>query len=178
MPVGATIGAAVVGAGATIGAGAMASNATKSAANTAADTQLQVSQQNNQLARDEAAAAQARLDPYSSMGLDAGDEYMGILLGHAPSHSTGTSPNGYVAYPAPTTTPSAGALSGYNGPSLDQIMAMQHDGIPGNFKSALAAYAAAQPSAATVQQHAQAAIAAGADPAAVAAHAAQYGVTL
>jgi hypothetical protein len=62
-----------------------------------------------------------------------------------------------VKAPAPIAAPSSGtpgatgstgnALGSYTGPSLGQIQAMQHDGIPGNYQSALAAYMAAHPGA-------------------------------
>jgi hypothetical protein len=79
--------------------------------------------------------------------------------------------------------------TGSSPPTLEQINAMQNDGIPHNYASALAAYNASQQPAAApatgtsalapvVQQQAQAAIAAGADPAAVQARAAQFGARL
>jgi hypothetical protein len=108
----------------------------------------------------------SRLDPYSTMGLAAGDQYMGLLLGDAPAHGQpagsgwapvigNPGPNGSRCAPdangnrhrnrhGGTTTPPA-----YTGPTLDQINAMQNDGIPGNYKSALAAYYAAHVPTAT-----------------------------
>jgi hypothetical protein len=81
--------------------------------------------------------------------------------------------------------------SGSSPPTLDQINAMKNDGIPHNYASALAAYnASQQPATSTaaptggsalspvVAQQAQAAIAAGADPVAVQARAAQFGARL
>jgi hypothetical protein len=78
--------------------------------------------------------------------------------------------------------------TGSNPPTLAQIQAMQNDGIPHNYASAMAAYNAPQPAtsgtqsapvvsqtpvSSTLQQQAQQAIAAGADPAAVNARLAQ-----
>lgn len=211
MPVGAVIGAGVLTAGATVATGAMASHAQTSAANNAADISLATAQENNALARDMYNANASRLDPYSAMGLAAGDEYMGLLLGDAPaadSHAgSGWAP--VAGTPTPTTggtgtgTTPTPAPATYSGPSLTQILAMKDDGIPGNYEAAMNAYnswyashpstgsgsalapfgaAAPQPAPSAlspvVAQQAQQAIAAGADPAAVRARAAQYGVPL
>jgi hypothetical protein len=216
MPIGATIGAAVIGAGAGIYSSSKASHERTSAANTAAGDQMAVAEENNQLARDMYDANASRLDPYSNMGLQAGDAYMGILLGPNHTQAGGTTANGYATIPTPHNLGSgsgSGTGSGTGSaaaPSLSQIMAMQNDGVPGNYASALSAYyaahpptsaqiaamkndgipgnyaaataAAAQPSssalAPVVAQQAQAAIAAGANPTAVAQRAAQYGVGL
>lgn len=198
------IGAGVLGAGASIYASSKASSAQKSAANTASNDQLAVSQENNQLARDMYNANASRLDPYSTMGLAAGDEYQGLLLGPAASHASNgwapVVPSGGTS--APGTTPTTPA---YSGPSLIQIMAMQHDGIAGNYAAAMAAYNAAHQGGDTplvglggsalapfagsappsgsalspvVTQQAQQAIAAGANPQAVAQRAASYGVRI
>lgn len=241
MPVGAVIGAGVLTAGATVATGAMASHAQSQSADQAANIQETVANENNQLARDMYTANASRLDPYSSMGLAAGDEYLGLLLGHAPS-SGSTAGNGWApvtgtSHPTPTAGTGTAAPDGYTGPSLSSIMAMGHDGTshngqsaigsyldyylqhpeldPGfsdtlmftndNFagdtalagqvlqarqnytnahpSSALAPFGAAAPSSGSalspvVAQQAQAAIAAGADPNAVRARAAQYGVSL
>jgi hypothetical protein len=188
-------GAALLGAGATIYASNKASSAQTQAANQASDVSLAVANENNQLARDTYNANAERLDPYSRMGLAAGDEYTALLLGDAGSaHSHGYAPVGGT--PAPGTG-TIGATVGstqpaYTGPSLTQILAMKDDGIPHNYENALAAYNAAQqpgagsqPSAlapfaspVSVTQQAQQAIAAGADPTAVRARALQYGVRL
>jgi hypothetical protein len=206
-----TAGAAVLGAGATIYAGSQASHAQTSAANTAASEQQAVADENNQLARDMYDANASRLDPYSNMGLQAGDEYMGLLLG--PNHTApgGTTTNGYATIPQPQKLGTGSSSSGSgSAPTLSQVYATRTDGIPGDYQGALAAYYAANPPtqaqvdamrndgiphnaaiaqgyvvqpsssalAPIVQQHADAAIAAGADPAAVAQRAAQYGVML
>jgi hypothetical protein len=243
MPIGATIGAAVVGAGATIYGSSQASKAQTSAANDASQIQLQVADENNQLARDMYAANAARLDPYSSMGLAAGAEYMGLLGVPFDKPSASTAPplaNGGSSGSSGHTLPSSitseqndgipgnyqsdmttyfmthpptpaelaamkddgiagnyqAALAAMNAtgsspPTLEQINAMKNDGIPHNYNSALAAYNAshqpATPATAptsgsalspVVQQQAQAAIAAGADPVAVQARAAQFGARL
>jgi hypothetical protein len=129
MPIGAVIGAGVLTAGASIYTGSKAASAQKSAANNASDTTLQVASENNQLARDMYAENASRLDPYSNMGLAAGDEFMGLLLGHAPT--TANAGNGWapvkgVNTPAATPTPTTGGtgstpVTGYGGPALGAI---------------------------------------------------------
>src|SRR5690348_7603206 len=52
VPIGAAIGGAVIGAGGSIIAGSQAAHAQRSAANTAADTSLQVANENNALIRE------------------------------------------------------------------------------------------------------------------------------
>lgn len=213
MPVGATIGAAVVGAGAGIYSSSKASHAQTQAADQASNIQLQVADENNQLARDMYDANASRLDPYSNMGLQAGDEYMGLLLGPNHTQPGSKTPNGYATIPTPqhlgTGSSTGSGASGASGPStLADVLATQHDGTPGNFQGALASYYAAHPPTAaevaamkndgiphnaaiagqyvqsssalapTVVQQAQQAIAAGADPRAVAQRAAGYGVAL
>lgn len=155
MPVGAVIGAAVVGAGATVASGAMASHAQSKAADQASATQQQVASENNQLARDTYAQNASRLDPYSQMGVAAGDAYMGLLLGDKNGKADGsgwaTAPSAAsVATPAPNNAlaPFGGLPSTPTGSALSPVVAQQ----------------------------AQQAIAAGADPAAVRARAASMGV--
>jgi hypothetical protein len=150
VPVGATIGAAVIGAGATVIGSSKASKAQTQAANQAAGDQLAVAEENNQLARDMYDANATRLDPYSDMGLQAGDAYMGILLGTNHTQPGSATTNGYATIPTPQKlgSGSSGTGTGSGGggtPSLTQIMAMQNDGVPGNYASALSAYYAAHP---------------------------------
>jgi len=153
MPIGisagaATIGAAVLGAGATIYGSSQASHAQTEAAQTASNDQLAAAQQNDALAASIYNANAARLDPYSALGLPAGGEYnalLGIASPAAASPSTAPAPLPTVG---PTGQPTTGST--YTGPSLDQIMAMQHDGIPGNYQAAMAAYQAAHSGAAAV----------------------------
>jgi hypothetical protein len=211
MPVGATIGAAVLGAGATVYASSQGSHAQTNAAQTASNDQLRASEENNQLARDMYTANASRLDPYSMAGAYAGDEYLGLLLGPAPAHTPGGStPNGYFTFPTTTAVPgSSTGGTGSTGPqTLPDVLAMQHDGIPGDYQPALSAYYSAHPPtqaevdamkhdgiphnaaiaqqyvqptnalAPVVTQQAQTAIAQGADPQAVAARAASMGVAI
>lgn len=132
-------GAAILGAGATIYASSKASHAQTKAANQAAQTEQNVATQNNDFAKQIYAENAARLDPYSNMGLAAGDAYMGLLLGSAPT-TTG-SPNGWA------TVHPANAL------------ATAVPSTPAPVPSALGT--------GNIAEQAQAALAAGADPAAV-----------
>jgi hypothetical protein len=129
MPIGATIGAAVVGAGAGIYSSSQASHAQTQAANQASSTELAVAQQNNALAQEIYGQNAARLDPYSAMGLPAGGEYNALLGIAVPAGASNPQPI--------SQTPSAPT---YTGPSLAQIQAMKDDGIPGNYAAAMAAY--------------------------------------
>jgi hypothetical protein len=132
MPIGATIGAAVVGAGASIYSSSKASKAQTSAANDASQIQLQVADENNQLARDMYAANAARLDPYSSMGLAAGAEYMGLLGVPFDKPSASTAP--------PLANGGSSGSSG-SGASLPfSITSEQNDGIPGNYQTDMTTY--------------------------------------
>lgn len=105
MPVGATIGAAVIGAGAGIYGSSQAAKAQKKAAGKAADMSLQVAQTNNAFAQSIYDQNSGKLTPFIDMGGLAGDELMGLLLGPARSGGTssgGTSSgNGYYT-PQPT----------------------------------------------------------------------------
>lgn len=187
MPVGIGVGAAVIGAGATIVASDKASGAQTKAANTAAATERANAEMNNKLARDMYGWNAARLDPYSSMGLAAGDAYMGILLGDQAGHTgSGWAPMPGTAAPAPTTgttpipgtTPAPSATPAPSGGTpLSQLAGRYAEA---NALAPAVAAPAPAPSALApiVAQQAQAAIAAGADPAAVAARAASMGVQL
>lgn len=139
MPVGATIGAAVIGAGAGIYGSSQASHAQSQAAQTASGDQLAATEQNNQLATNIYNANAARLDPYSAMGLPAGGEFNALLGIASPAAAN-------PASAPPPLAPVGTGPAGYTGPSLEQIMGMQHDGIPGNYQAAMAAYQAAQAS--------------------------------
>lgn len=132
MPVGATIGAAVVGAGAGIYSSSQASKAQTNAANTAANDQLAVASQNNALTTNMYNSNAARLDPYSALGLPAGGEYNALLGIASPAAA---SPN-----TAPPALPPVDSGAAAGGPSLQDIQAMQHDGIPHNYANAMAAY--------------------------------------
>lgn len=138
MPVGATIGAAVIGAGAGIYGSSQASKAQTQAAQTASNDELAVAQQNNALAAQIYNSNAARLDPYSALGLPAGGEYNALLGIASPAAANPT-----TAPPPVQPISASGSAGSYNGPSLAQIQAMQHDGIDGNYAPALAAYNAA-----------------------------------
>lgn len=138
MPVGATIGAAVVGAGAGIYSSSQASKAQTNAANTASSGELAAAQANNALTASIYNSNAARLDPYSALGLPAGGEYNALLGIAAPAAADpSTAPPPALPINANGTTG-----TGYGGPSLAQIQGMQHDGIPGNYRAAMANYGA------------------------------------
>lgn len=139
-------GIAAVGTigGALISSGAQSSAANQAAASQASATQaqLQLGRESMALNRDIYNSNYNTLSPFVSRGNVAG-QYYNALLG-LPAAPTMTSP---------LATASGGAgqgtdgIAGYNGPSLAQIQAMQHDGIPGNYRAALSAYQAAQSTA-------------------------------
>jgi hypothetical protein len=110
-----SIGSAVIGSN----AASDAANAQIQAANLASQTELQMFNQ-----------TQANEAPYMAAGGNALAELMyGLGIG---------SPTG-------TATPGGGTSGApmqplYTGPSMQQIMAMQHDGIPGDYQAALATY--------------------------------------
>lgn len=178
MPIGATIGAAVVGAGAGIISSSNASSATQHAADQASATEQNVANQNNQLARDMYAKNEGHLTPFMNAGMAAGDEYLGLLLGPEASHkSLGWYP---VAGTAPTTTTPTTGATGTTAPATTPWSSMTHIS-PANALSPLLGSQSAPAASALggiVAQHAADAIAAGANPAAVAQRAAQYGVTV
>ena len=165
--------AAGVGAAGMIGGSLISSNAQKSAAsqataattaaqNQATQAQLQLGQQSLDLQRqmyNNNVGLQTdiynqdfnMLSPYATNGMVASNS-VNALLGlpaATPIKSTVQAPAPIPAQNAPGSS-GGNALSGstnYAGPSLSSIMAMQHDGIPGNYQSAMAAYAAAHPGA-------------------------------
>lgn len=117
----AAIGLAAAGVGSAISAGSQ-----KSAANKAADTSLQVAQQNNALAREVYGQNQAALAPFMSRGNAAGDQINALLgLGGAgPSNAAPQSAlAGYSTAPTRTYTPAA---AGY-GMSEAQMLGGRED---------------------------------------------------
>jgi hypothetical protein len=142
MPIGATIGAGVIGAVGAVGASAMSSHAQSQAAQQASGTEMAVAQENNDLAREIYGENAARLDPYSQMGLPAGAEY-NALLGIA------VPPGAANPQPLPTGAGTGTGAGSASPPSMGQIMAMQNDGIPGNYASSLSTYYAAHPPSST-----------------------------
>lgn len=132
MPVGATIGAAVIGAGAGIYSSSQASKAQTKAANTAADTSLELADKNNAFATEMYGKNEGHLTPFIDFGTAAGGNLMGLLLGKAPAASTPAATTGSTR----TGTGTASA-TGYKGPSFDRIVAMKGDGIKGDMTSAI-----------------------------------------
>ena len=93
MPIGATIGGAVLGAGGSIIAGSKAAKAQKNAAQTASDTSLAVARENNALIRETRDQNVALAQPFYDRGNEAGSALQGLLLGPSSSapafYSTG-----------------------------------------------------------------------------------------
>lgn len=114
MPIGAIVagGAALVGAGASILSSSKAAKAQKEASQTAADTTLQVAQENNAFAQQMYDQNAGRLDPYSNMGLAAGGDLMSLLLGPAPNGSWSKSATPATTPTAPTSPTAPGAPVG------------------------------------------------------------------
>lgn len=104
----------IIGGVASIGGSILAGNAQKKAANKAADTSLQVAQQNNALARDIYGQNTARLDPFAARGNVAGNAIM-ELLGYGPGTGGQQSFGPATAFPQPVGQPipagSSGAIS-------------------------------------------------------------------
>jgi hypothetical protein len=134
-------GIAAVG---TIGGALLSSSAQSKAASQANASQQAATQAQLQLGRETLGlntqiynSNYGTLSPFVQRGNVAGDSINALLgLPNAPAAQSPLA-NG----PAAST---GGNNSLYNGPSLQQIQAMQHDGIPGNYRPALAAYNAAQ----------------------------------
>jgi hypothetical protein len=147
MPVGATIGAAVIGGGASIYASSKATKAQQNAAGQAADTSLQVAQENNQLARDMYAKNEAHLAPTERAGHIAGDELLGLLLGPAPAGTATTTTNGYFSLAPPPAAPTTGGTTTTPTPTGSgnavvppDVQQLQNNGVPGDYQSALTQY--------------------------------------
>jgi len=92
MPIGATIGGAVIAGGAAVGAGAMSAKAQKKAAASAADTSLQVANENNALFREIYGNNSAILDPFRVNGLASSNALTELLLGPQATKSIAPSP--------------------------------------------------------------------------------------
>lgn len=162
-----------IAAAGTIGGALLSSHAQSSAANqanqaeqSATQAQLQLGQQSlaqqAQLAQQSMGLNQSiynsnydLLSPFVSRGNVAGNQINSMLgLPNAPAmHSPLETSSGGLApiQLPPQPTPAAGTPApsqpAYSGPSLAQIMAMQHDGIPGNYAAGMAQYNAANPTA-------------------------------
>jgi hypothetical protein len=165
----AVIAAGVVAAG-TIGGAVLGSSAQKSAANQASqaqqdstaaqlqlghdslDLQRQLAQQSMGLNQSIYNSNYDLLSPWVARGNVAGNAYNSLLgLPSAPTmHSPLETASGGLA-PIPTTggtaltTASTPASPAYSGPTLEQIMAMRTDHIPGNYDTASAQWNAAHP---------------------------------
>jgi hypothetical protein len=152
MPIGAVIGGAAIAGVATVGAGAMGASAQRDAARTAADTSLATANANNALAREVRGQNLQIASPFYNNGLLAGNALTDLLLGtneYNPNTVANPTVPGGGTFPATTgATGGQGALTPYTGPSLAQIEALRHDGIPGNHDPAMRAYRAAEASGA------------------------------
>lgn len=161
MPIGAAIGGAVIGVGGNIIAADKAGKAQTKAADKAADTSLQVAQLNAGLFREARDQNYALLKPWEQRGALGSYALTDLLLGTSFFPQAMANPQGGPApAPAPSTggQPAGGALNGF---------------AAGQPASGL------QPAnAASIQQQAAEAIAAGADPNAVRARAAGMGITI
>jgi len=104
MPIGATIGAAVVAGGASIAGGAMGASAQRRAAGQASDSAAQTAQMNNALQREVYSTNQAYLSPYAARGNDAGNA-INSLLGLGGGSSGGATSGGYGPSSAYGPTP-------------------------------------------------------------------------
>lgn len=127
--------AGALAAAGTIGGAVLASGASNSAANTAAQSQQQATNAQLQLGQQSLALNQGiynsnynLLSPDVSRG-NVAAQNESALLG-LPSAPTLSSPLAQPAATAPAQT----------GPTLADVMALQHDGIPGDFHPAMAAY--------------------------------------
>lgn len=129
--------AGAIAAAGTIGGAVLAGNASKSAANTASQAQQQATQAQTQLGQQSLALNQGiynsnynLLSPGVSRGNVAGDT-INALLGLPPApqmQSPMAQPTQAMAPPQPT------------GQTMADIQGMQHDGIPGNYRAAMANY--------------------------------------
>lgn len=105
MPVGAAIGGAVIGAGGSIIAGSEASHAQSKAAQTAADSSLQVAQLNNQTFKDTRNQNLSIAAPFYNNGVAAGNALTGLLLGSQASGGGGGALAGYQTAPVAGQVP-------------------------------------------------------------------------
>lgn len=157
-----TIGGAIISSGAQKSAAQQATNATTAAQNQATQAQLQLGQQsldlqrqmyngNVGLATDIYNQNFNLLSPFASNGLVASNQ-LNAMLGlpkGAPIQSQVHAPTPIGPQTPAPGTPATGtnALTNYSGPSLAQIMGMQHDGLPGNYAAAMQQYLASHPGA-------------------------------
>jgi hypothetical protein len=115
------------------------------------DSTLASTQANNALAREIRGQNLQIASPFYNNGLLAGNALTDLLLGtneYNPAIVANPTVPGGGSFPATTGTGGQGALTPYTGPSLAQIEALRHDGIPGNHDPAMQAYRAAQASGA------------------------------
>jgi hypothetical protein len=132
MPIGATIGAAVIAGGATVASGALASHAQSKAASQASATELAVADKNNAFAQGIYDQNEGHLSPFIDFGTAGGGQLMELLTGKNPA----TASTGTTGGTGSTATPPA--ATGYTGPTMAQIAAMKNDGVPGNYAAAQA----------------------------------------
>jgi hypothetical protein len=138
-PLAVAAGIAAVG---TIGGAVIGANAQNHAVDQATAAQQQATAQQLELGRESFALNQgiynsnySLLSPFVSRGNVAGDQ-INALLG-LPAAPAMTSPMQATQAPAQTGSNPL-APNPYTGPSMAQIAAMQHDGIPGNYAQATA----------------------------------------
>jgi hypothetical protein len=130
------IGGAELSSHAQKSAAQQATNATTAASNQATQAQLQLGQQSLGQNANIYKSNFNLLSPFVSRGNVAGDSINALLgLPNAPQ----------IAPPDISGAPQAGpAPQQPLGPSMQDIAAMQHDGIPGNYRNALAQMGANQ----------------------------------
>jgi hypothetical protein len=154
MPIGAAIGGAVIAGGATVGRiwrnGVQGAEERRS---DRCDTTLAATEANNALARETRAQNLQIASPFYNNGLLAGNALTDLLLGtHEYNPAIVNNPTVPGGGTFPATTPALGTSTAapYTGPTLDQIEALRHDGIPGNHDVAMRAYRQAQQSGAAM----------------------------
>lgn len=138
MPIGATIGGAVIAAGGGVASGIIGGNAQKDAAQTAADSSYQTAQLNNQLYRDIYGQNMALLTPFSNQGLQASNALTDLLLGTHYFNQSGPTNLG-TPLPAPGAAGggTASSTTGYSGPSFSDILALKGDHTVGDMGAAI-----------------------------------------
>jgi hypothetical protein len=131
-----SVGGALLSSSAQKKASQQATDAMTAANNQAMAAQIQLGQQSLNQAGNIYKSNFNLLSPNVSRGNVAGDA-INALLGLPNAPQLGPPDIGEGTAPG-TGAPTPNALSQYAGPTPQQIAAMQHDGIPGNYRNALA----------------------------------------